>query len=221
MNFESRMLFLSAFLQITALFFTFSRSAWLAGAILLVFSCVHAFMKQRYITYHASLITHLFILVVIFFPLVELRTVGGSRAEALSVSERILGYEESFKIARTYPLVGVGAGNYTAASYAMNPARNGWEYQPVHNVPLLFFAETGVIGLGLFLWVVISYVMYHLSHITYTDTGYRIQGTGVGYKVQALGLAIPLLLFDHYLYSSHAGLLIAAILCGMALRLRT
>lgn len=175
-------------LQWSALFFTFSRSAWLAAIVWLIISIKHEAYSMKHFAYRASLIV---ILVVLFFPLAHTRIAGSTIPETRSVAERTSGYREAIVLWKTHPLTGVGIGNYTIAAARLFPNRAPWEYQPVHLVPLLILAELGVIGIIFLLGICIT---YHVKPNIY-------------YLLPLL----PLLLFDHYLWSSYAGLLLLAL----------
>jgi O-antigen ligase len=180
-------------LQWCALFFTFSRAAWLAAIVWLVMSMKHEAYGMKHIAYRVSIIA---ILVSLFFPLVQTRLLRTTVPEARSITERTSGYDEALALWRIKPLAGVGAGNYTIAAQGAFPNRAAWEYQPAHNVPLLMLAELGIIGMLLI--ASILYCLYSLSPIMY--------------RLSCIAPLLPLLLFDHYLWSSHVGLLLLPII---------
>lgn len=193
-------------LQLTALFFTFSRSAWLAAAIWMIGSSIkyHVACTTKYllsfIIYRLSLII---ILTTIFSPLVFTRFSYSTTNETRSLGERAVGYNESLRIIKQHPLLGVGAGNYTAVLNKQNPSLPGYFYQPVHNVPLLFLSELGIIGLILLSLAIYFLISYLLSQKT----------TLIAQSVPYIGLIslLPLIIFDHYLFSSYSGLLLTGI----------
>jgi lysylphosphatidylglycerol synthetase-like protein (DUF2156 family) len=181
-------LYLVSSLQWTALFFTFSRSAWFAAIVWILVSSVFGLRTSvKWIAYRLSLIA---MLTALFFPLVQSRLAGETVPELRSRTERISGYSEAIALWRTHPLVGIGVGNYTIWERAAFPNRAPWEYQPAHNVPLLFLAELGVIGVLLALWILAD--------------GFRILTPQHAMLIALL----PLLLLDHYLWSSYVGLLL-------------
>lgn len=186
-------------LQWTALFFTFSRSAWLAAIVWLVVFTLRRDRRyaihdnKRIIAYRLSLIA---ILAILFFPLVHSRIASDSIPETRSKTERISGYREAVAIWKTSPIIGVGLGNYTIAASRLDTARASWEYQPVHNVPLLILAELGLVGAFLFILAFVSLIFYLLS-LTH---GFN--------RLSSIVPLLPLALLDHYLWSSGAGLLL-------------
>jgi O-antigen ligase len=189
-------------LQYVALFFTFSRAAWMSTVVLLLGYTVYCVkMKQRESLKIVvmSFLVFLF-LCIIYFPLLHTRVSQSSNLEIRSTQERIVGYKEALQIWKTSPIVGVAVGNYTVASQLQNPNQSGYMYQPVHNVFLLFFSEFGVLGFLLFLAVLVNFYKFLPQN---QSTKY--------YFFFFFGVFVFLLFFDHYLYSSYLGLLISAL----------
>jgi O-antigen ligase len=150
------------------------------------------------------------IFLVLYAPVVKTRFAGVSYHEVQSTSERVSGYEEAMTLFRSRPILGVGAGNYTRAAYALHPDRPGWEYQPVHSVPLLMLVELGSLGVLLFLLMIVSFLRFQ-----------EVYARGrVQYIFLSVLVFLPVLLLDHYLFSSYIGLLLVAITCGFAVKAR-
>jgi putative inorganic carbon (HCO3(-)) transporter len=65
----------------------------------------------------------------------------------------------AFRVIEANPLLGVGANNFGAVmnDYAGSEFRHEWIYT-VHNQFLLVCAETGIIGLVAYLWVLLSVI---------------------------------------------------------------
>ena len=99
---------------------------------------------------------------IVYSPVIQVRFSQDSYNEIQSVEERMNGYDEAWTLWQLRPLYGVGAGNYTAAAYTYNDMLEGWNYQPVHNVGLLFLVEFGVIGVIIILLVILSLFSYLL-----------------------------------------------------------
>ncbi|MFZ2190049.1 MAG: O-antigen ligase family protein [Candidatus Magasanikiibacteriota bacterium] len=191
-------------LFLTALFFTFSRSAWLSFFIILLSFIVIAIkqyfknLKQSFIIYHLSFII-IILFSILFFPLIQTRVFSQSISEVRSVTERVSGYHEAWKIFKQDPLLGVGAGNYTLSLYRLDKWQPGWVYQPVHNVGLLVLSELGLVGVSLFFFVIGSFV-----YLIIKDKDGRNK---ILFIIPYFLFLIPLLIFDHYLYSSYTGLM--------------
>lgn len=188
--------------QVLALFFTFSRAAWIVSMVFFIAFFIVSFKNglKDLIKVFAISFCLCIPFVVYFFPLVFTRLAHESNHEIQSTSERVLGYKESIQIWKTSPVFGVGAGNYTVAAYQLNPLQPGYSYQPVHNVPLLLLSEFGVVGLLLLFGVIITF--YRLC----------IESSFSKYQILFFsGIFVFLSLFDHYFYSSYIGLLMGAI----------
>jgi hypothetical protein len=199
-------------IQTAVLFFTFSRSAWIAFFVCV---CTYSFFifrqkkiwnEDRWVL--AVSFVGIAILSAVYFPLIQTRFFGESFHEVRSTTERVVGYTEAVEILRDKPFFGVGAGNYTAVAYALHPDRPGWEYQPVHNVPLLFLVEFGLAGLLLLLVIMFSFLRFVGSDVKKHKAFFLLFPT----------FLLPLLLFDHYLLSSYIGLLLSAVFFGFFVR---
>ena len=121
-----------------------------------------------------------------------------------SVSERITAFRDAWMLIGKYPLIGVGAGNFTAQLMKENPGRPIWEIQPAHDVLLLIWVELGVIGLALFVGSVVSFV----------------SSKSLFFSSQSIGLValLPSFFWDHWLWTSHFGILFFAFLFGYAMK---
>src|SRR5438094_4158375 len=84
----------------------------------------------------------------------SVETIGQMDPEG-SARQRFAVLQAASRIIRDHPVVGVGFGAYEFAQHRYNPALG---YLDTHNTYLNVLAETGVPGLVLFLWIVISVV---------------------------------------------------------------
>ncbi|MFH1286513.1 MAG: O-antigen ligase family protein [Candidatus Magasanikbacteria bacterium] len=204
-------------LQLTALFFTFSRSAWLAFAVVFLSLITYYIFKKKVFSLQSSVFSLSFIIIVVlailYFPLVKTRIAGESAHEIASTSERVGGYNEAIEIFKQHPWLGVGSGNFTVAAYELDPWRPGWEYQPVHFVPLLVLVELGLVGMLIFIGIIVSFITYHISQTRKKKLEIWDWKFGI-----TLFPFIFLLVFDHYLFSSYIGLLLSAIYFSLVFR---
>jgi|AntAceMinimDraft_4_1070372.scaffolds.fasta_scaffold14855_2 O-antigen ligase len=186
-------------LQIMSLFFTFSRSAWLSFffIIIFLFFCFKkedkTFFNKNKLYISTSIILIIF-LSIIYNPIIKNRFSNNSYAEIKSSSERVDLNNESLEIISANLFFGVGVGNYTMASYNLNQNKNLWEYQPVHNIFLLFLAETGLFGLILFLILLYNFKLYYFENNNVKNIN----------LVLIFCLILPILLLDHYFYSFYS-----------------
>lgn len=191
-------LFFVICLQLMALFFTFSRSAWISFALLLFFIFIY-FIKekkefwQKNKFYFYFLIVFIISLFLIFSPFVSSRLDLESISTRRSSEERIGLLSESKNIFFENYLLGVGVSNYTLASFELYPDKNSWEYQPVHNVFILFLVELGILGTVLFLLFILAFLNF-----------YQKNGQ-LKYKLFFLIILLPTLLLDHYFLSMYSG----------------
>lgn len=177
-----------------ALFFSFSRAAWVA-MILWIATLLQSrkTLRESQITMVRWIVGVFAVLVVIFFPLVVTRTNGESKLEQRSISERTADVGQWGRVMKSHVFFGTGLGSYTAA--LTNVA--GDRRVPVHVIPLLALAEIGLIGS---LILLLSAYLFRLR---------------LKWKTEYIYFA-PLFLFDHYLFSLWAGqVLFAALLFQM------
>lgn len=208
------LLLAAAFLNLV-LFFTFSRSAWIAVLVLfgIVFSLAWHWWQirehfsapwRREIWAIAAVFLITFVIGSTLFPEAwHDRVSGNTSLETRSQEERIIGTREALILIREHPIIGVGLGNYTNALATRFPGQTPWSYQPVHNVPLLLFAELGLVGVGLFF-----VLLWH-----YYRGLIRKNHSFIVFLAPAL---LVLALFDHYLWSLSAGVFLLAITCGLS-----
>jgi O-antigen ligase len=150
---------------LSALFFTFSRGAWIGAGVGILAMFILAIIKNDWLAQKKLLkiilLSGIFIFIAstVFSDLVSARTSANLRLEAKSNSERIESYKTSFKIIKNHWLFGTGIGNYTLAVHdEINPDLPGYAYQPAHDVFLLVWAETGVFGI-LFFVLLIAWIL--------------------------------------------------------------
>lgn len=151
---EKSFLLLSLPFLFLALFFSFSRGAWLGVMIglLIIFS-----LKDRRFFKFSLIIIGLFLLVN-FLGKTDFLTKGFYfflNLKRTSFQERLLLTSSAFKMIKAYPFLGVGPGNFSlvlgeyASSVKGNPL--------VHNFILQLGAENGLLALGAFFWLIIVY----------------------------------------------------------------
>lgn len=167
---------------------SYSQSAWLALFFSLIVMKKHKFSLHLLFTVFSvfSLLTPLFIYAV------DLR----SFTLPLFISQRLELSQTAGEVIATYPLFGTGLGQFIRTIPAFT-SQNIWWLQPVHNLPLLFTAELGLLGL------VTLYILTKKYLSTLTINYY------------------PLIIFvlvtafvDHYWLTAHQNLLLIPILFG-------
>ena len=187
------------------LLLTFSRSAWL-GAVLgiaalsfFVWRSGEKRLRKNLLVLFGVLgvasIAFVSVLHETVFPRFDQATI----AREGSVVDRAATMREGWTVIREHPLIGVGVGNYPQALLDAFPERPTWSIQPIHKVPLLIWAELGLVGVILFVAFMVSTVRKDIS-------------------VVGLLALVPALLLDHYLWTSHFGLLFLFVLLGLVSR---
>lgn len=168
-----------ALLGSIALVFTFSRSAWIAFLIGL------GIAKKKFILP----LLLIFFIFLFRFNVNEESVVVRNQLNAVAV-----------QMWQTSPVFGVGLGNFLVELPKYLVSRDVYFLQPVHNIYLLIFAETGVVGLGLFVWIIYSFVKKKNSFIIHTS----------------LFIILLLGFIDHYPITLQQGQLLLTILFSMS-----
>lgn len=202
-------------LELMALFFTFSRSAWLALMIGSFLFTIFEFKKRKTAQKKKELllpvvcaILFVAILTKIFWPIVNTRIFPTSPNEIRSTTERISTLNDTAELFKENKLLGVGAGNYTKALIKKDPTKPGYFYQPTHNVPALVLSELGLVGVALLTILIASFLFY-----------FKIKNESLRPEILILfSVLIPLYLLDHYLYSTYIGLILAATFISISLK---
>ena len=244
--------FYSLFLiLLTALFFTFSRGAWagfIAGSIIiLVFKLWQrdkSSLRQLFTLAAASAVL-VSVLFINYQDLATTRLSNNARLEIKSNLERTASYKDGIAIIKDRWLVGVGIGGYTLALVKLYPAEPSWFYQPTHNTFLLVFAETGIVGLILFICIIgfllisndellisnrilndqlpdeVSNKPYFWKLIRNLKLEIRnwFRTKRNFYKLPIIIALVVMMLADHYYWSLHFGVLFFWFLLGLAARI--
>lgn len=132
--------FLKKLFYLITLFFTYSRSSWLALLVLVV---TNVFKKRNF-----RFLVFLFsfsILAFSFFP--RPTGEGGNLLRTFSIQSRWRNWRQSWRIIKENPIFGVGFNNYALASP---------NYQKADNSFLLVWATSGIFGLVAFCWLIFS-----------------------------------------------------------------
>lgn len=204
---ESILLFIFYFVGLFALFFTFSRAAWLAyGLGLLILLIALAIKNDRWILgrFVALIFFSVVMILIVSYPyrdLLRVRTEGTTRLEQKSFNEREEYLGQAKSLIENNWLVGVGTGNYTVALAARDEVKKeAWVYQPVHNVFLLLWSEAGVFSLIFFLLFLFFLIKKDRRE---------------NFSLAVLGGMLILMLFDHWLLSLPFGIIFFFFILGL------
>ncbi|MBI2474971.1 O-antigen ligase family protein [Candidatus Uhrbacteria bacterium] len=196
-----------AILFSVTLIITFSRGAWIAVIVGFLILLSFMFVRRRAVPSRVIPImiigfVSLIATFIIFYPQIFARFEPGLRVEKISIEERVSQYSWFDDVLRHNPLFGVGPGAYTFALQAIDPEKEVWNYQPIHNIFLLILGEIGIFGFIVF-----------LNFILRVDQiSARVSKQAGGMFGLTLGVVLIILgLFDHYLWSLWPGLALGVV----------
>jgi O-antigen ligase len=178
---------LSLGLQMLGLILTYSRGAWLGSAAsILCFGFAVKKQKQMLSLFALGAIVFLFVT-----PLRgRLLTLMNSQ-EDLAIKDRIRIMKDSFEIGLEHPVLGIGYGRGRLKETLRDVYKGTVnEKSPIwhaHNVYVELFAETGILGLGAFLWLLLATL-----HQTWQKAFYEKEAT---LRVMRFGLLAALIAF--------------------------
>jgi len=192
------------------LFFSFSRSAWIGffiGWLFILFFIhwQHKILLNKFLKISCFLALTFTVLTLIYPNLIIGRVFLIDRLEKKSISERAEFQQQSLNIIiKNWP-IGVGIGNYTREIYnKYDDNLSSYNYQPVHNIYLLLFAEIGIFGLSIFLLFIInSFKNINLTNLSSIAAGILL----ISFLI--IGF------FDHYLITQNFGLMLFFLPLGL------
>lgn len=186
----------SIFLAVIALIATQSASAILAC----ILACGALFLKKKFSITHFSLPKTILILMgAQVLVMLATQLAANLHLESSSVTRRAYLQDASSAMTAAHPLFGVGLGEFTRHVEQYSPTKEVVRFvQPVHSGILLLLAEIGVVFTALLLTASVLYLSKKSAH----DAKIRIE---------LLLFILPILLWDHYLLTSHTGLSILLI----------
>lgn len=199
------MIISGVFICSVSLCVTFSRAAFLGLIFGFLLLFILAVAKQKLFEYQKvffvilGIVFLLSIQGVIYADIVAVRF-SNSRLEQQSIEERIDSLNGVIPLFLERPFLGLGYHTYSQALFIRDrEVRPVWVYQPVHNAFILLLVETGVLGFVMFMVVVSTTIAMRLKRIGEWEKATLIA---------LLGSLVIISLFDHYLLSSHFGILL-------------
>jgi len=170
------------------LLFSFSRGGWLSffvGVVALLIFFKAKRIRMPRIVYAALLIG--LVLVIAFLPLLKERV---TRDDAQAATSRLPLFKLAMNMIKEYPIMGVGGNTFANVikQYTTADLRGEYLYQ-VHNEYMLILAETGVIGLSCFLWLIYCIFKIGLQCVRHQHNR-LIQFTGIGGVVGCIALLV-------------------------------
>ncbi len=214
---SQRIFVLVSLLVITpALFFSFSRSAWVALLVVLIGLAFwlnrHKQLLLNKTFYKIFLLLMLMVVILgwnLTDPLVT-RILGQEPLEVSSINLRLTFTQQAWGLIQLHPWLGTGIGNYTLGVYQyINNSWPGYYYQPVHNIYLLIMAELGISGAVVF--GVVTLLLFNLL----IKQKPSLEKTVVFFSLLAV---LVISLFDHYFWSFYSGIIIFWVIFGLNFR---
>ena len=204
---------------VSAVTVSFSRTGWLVLALgTAAVVLTHRFRTRKISELSLPLAGAVIVIGLLVSPYADLylsRLEAQNRFERQSVEHRLGQVEEALVLIRQNPLTGVAPGGYVPAVVAADGnSRPIWAYQPVHNIFLLLWAETGLVGLFL--------IIAAITAAAVAAARSRRRGVSVFSQRPILAAALGLLLsagmFDHWPLTSQTGVLLTALLAVLFFR---
>jgi O-antigen ligase/tetratricopeptide (TPR) repeat protein len=206
-KFKKILLLIAILAMGTSLIVTFTRGSYLSFGVSLIFmffvfliSRSKNFIKNNKKIFIIALVAIIIItfLFVIPNPLNESDTVISKIKSRISITQisqdfsfkrRIATWKFTGMMIKDHPLIGSGIGTfkyntlrYQAEFFAQGENRSLYPHgfaDKAHNEYLQLWAEIGIVGLGIFIWLIISYFRFGLKILRRIKDGY-IQGIIIG-----------------------------------------
>ncbi|OGC73292.1 hypothetical protein A2337_03050 [candidate division WWE3 bacterium RIFOXYB2_FULL_43_9] len=188
---RSRLSFVAFFLGLLALLLTFSLFTWAVVFLTLV---LYKILPDKKHIMYLYLFGASLIMLIPFFPF-------SSDSASFYRRDSLLG--ASYRIAGEFPLLGVGANNFTSYVDDYQVTDDIRFTQPVHNVFALILAESGIFAFILFLLIFFE---------AYTGV-FREASTPLFISMSVLLL---LMSFDHYFWTMHQTALLFFLILGLS-----
>ncbi len=185
-------------LSLVALLLSMSRSAILAFFLVLTFYVFrHSVVRKQMLKVFILVLS---ISAVVFIEFNLLSRFLEFKFTDESVVSRITQITHASRIIASYPLFGVGLQNYLLQ---LGEIESKYQLlQPVHNIFLLIWSETGLFG------IIGTFLFFRMLFRKIKDSSSSVREG----KYALLVLIIFLGMFDHYLYTLHQGRMLSSLL---------
>jgi len=185
------LVYILIFFSFTAILLTFSRISILLAVLVLIIYFGVKILKKK---------TFSFSLPLFFERFVNLFSSGDT-----SLKDRVNLAKSGLRVIKENWLSGIGIGNFVKGMEGDVPRslNNILLLQPVHNFFLLTFSELGVIGFGLYMWLLISICRKNIVRLTL-------------FSILVLCCIFVLISFDHYAFSLPQGIMLFFFLLSLS-----
>jgi hypothetical protein len=161
-------------------------------------------MRRRSLKVFYTTIAVVVLFTAVYWPYVTNRATISYNDEAVQM--RVFYNNESLSSGRN--LFGLGIGNFVPWLETQNLHLSYNLYQPVHNIYLLIYSETGIVGIGLFL-IFIILLWYNFWQRLGFKKLYHFSFSLIIISICIFGL------FDHFLWTIQAGRLMLWLALGL------
>jgi len=201
-----------------ALVFTFSRGGWLSFAVAATAYFVVAYWKRVIKAKHlVGMLAVIAVLIVVLYPKIKERVTAYDDNAAIS---RLPLIKNAHNMIKEHPFIGVGVNTYKdVMKDYLTPDIYGVYLDKVHNHFLLVFAETGVLGLVAFLWLMYTVFQEALACIQNKDSR-LVHSLGTALLLSLLAVSVHMLVDTYCTDMSLGSFLILCSLCSAARDLR-
>lgn len=204
----------AVFLSVVTIVLTMSRSAWIVGLVLLVFGAIRKIreIRQRKDVKGGGQLALVFALLTgglsfWFWQIGILSSRISLFTDRQSITIRQDLNTASLKMFVGHPLTGVGLGSFiTQLPHYLDKPTTTALLQPAHNIYLLLFAETGLVGL----WILVVFLLAAIPKIIR-------QKRPLGLTLAFMAI-LSLGLFDHYFFTLQQTQILFAIIGGLVCR---
>lgn len=184
-----------------ALLLSYSRGGWVGFALAIAIILVVATLKKMIQAKTLLLIVlTAAIAVAASFPLWRPFTERLIRPDDSATTSRWVMLEQAYMMVKTHPLLGIGLNNYAerGKDFIPDDANLILRFAPkgiAHNRYAVIMAETGFIGLGLFIWLLWAVALQACRNISIEDSYFQLLALGLFASLMGVYLAM---MFDHF-----------------------
>jgi O-antigen ligase len=200
-------------ISIIGLALSFSRSAWVAGAVGICFAIIVMRNKsQSFVKILSPLFRYVPLLLLFGCVVTYVVLLNLGNSESVLVRRELI--SSSVNIWQATPVIGVGLGNFLVTLPHYLPSRTIYFLQPVHNIYLLILSEAGIVGVVLLTYFIVSIIKKYelgIKNLQKNDRSIRF------IIFVSVLLFLTLGLIDHYPLSLQQGRLLLTLLVGLSL----
>jgi len=167
-----------------ALIFTLSRGSWIGFVVSISILCLLAW-RRGWLSPTVPIVV-VIVALMLFLPLQDAISVRLFGDDAGAAQSRIPLMRLAFRMIQDNPVLGVGANNYSIIiqRYATSEFDDEWLYT-VHNHYLLLWAETGIVGLVAFVWLLLA--ILHRGRQSWKSNDRLLSPLALGFTAAILG----------------------------------